>query len=1543
MSKRHGRLSRRRRIRKLEVLSPRVLLACTAGIGGGDYNANGTCDSGDIELLSAVVRSGTGSSFHDLNLDGLFNQEDRRIWIQVRANTWYGDADLNQSFDSGDLTTIEQAGEYEDRLVGNSTWREGDFTGDAEFDRRDLVAAFQAGGYNRGAYFGRGFSLPSPQTAPLVSDAVTPAAGEGESLISLVYDPRTGRLRLRSRNAALTSFSLESSGSRLRRTAEAEQLLSGAFDLAEPTTFLKVDAASFQYLDLGLALPAGLSEVQLLADLSVMGSLRGGGQLGTVRLEYLSLLDTDEPTNDTITGAVDLTSTDPIVIGRSLDHAGDEDWYRWTADRRGQLSIDLTATAVVGNAELELYNAAGQLVARSSTRTDNERLRYAVLAGETYFVRVYGYRNSRVSDYDLAAFLIPEAARVYVLTDRQIHVYRAADLEEDMAPVTLPIEVGDRVGDIEIGANGLVYVGVDPLNRDTGEILEFTPLGQLTRRFILPADPGPLQYPRGFDVLEDGSYLVAQPNARRIVQVDTEGLIRRTDATPSGSQFPVDATVTVDQVVVWSSAQVRRGDLPPATGFLLSPIPSGGDWVANPSQRQLQYRNSAGEILQSISVSGPLDVQEAADGSLFYVTSRSLVKLSNTPRPVTIDRQIEGVLALAVSDSEFAVRSPQVLRDRDGDGLLDEWEEHGLDVNGDGIVDLDLPALGADPDHKDLFVEVDAMSGHAPLPDTLDRVVQAFAAAPAELIFNPDGLPGVRLHLVDYANEYSVQSPDVTIAEQPFSGDPAEAWRQFHELKRQFLGNQSDRESANAENILNAKQQVFRYVLFADTQGTQGTAGAAEPLGWNVMLTLGDWSVPGGTSRQQSAVFMHYLGRMLGLEPGGQDDIPYKSNYLSVMNFAHADGGTVLNGMPFLDFSRYWPDARSAQYRNLPLDETRLDESTGLGFPPGVSFSFQLTANRFAESDQAVDWNESGGANDGEIDFDLNYVRAGEVHQSYNDWGDLNFSFEANLDPDQSVDDPVNGRLISDVCENFYPASDTDAFECNDDKENSFPLGSNDFDQELTIHESDDRDWFQIQAAVTGLFVLILDAAESDPGFVPPVDLEIMKDAGDGCVDVDVTPTENGTARQYEVQAEAGQTLFLNLFPVDETVNFTRYRLLIDAPEAAVSWTGDGVDNGWTTAGNWQGLMVPSPLVDVVFPLTDGNQAVNLQGDRQTGSITVASDYSFSGGTFEVVAPELSIASPAATVFDVAIQNAQPIEQLGGGSAWVNQTAGAWTVMEGRLGGIGTLASLTVGQQGTVAPGNSVGTLEVDDFALIFGSVSIEVQADPTGVPGFLADRLTVGNAVSLAAATSRLEVRFVGPSGATGEFSLPIIEAGSLIGGEFALMPSPNEHLGAGVFFHDVAYSGPVVDLLLYQAQAGDANGDGRFDSADLVQVLVAGKYDTGQADAGWTSGDWNGDGLFNSDDLILALQIGNYQTDAVPLATGDVAAALFHQPTRRSEKRPNLESKLATSVLSAEPPRTERCLDPQWVELAFNASWCVNATPSLERRSHDADTSGR
>jgi hypothetical protein len=57
-----------------------------------------------------------------------------------------------------------------------------------------------------------------------------------------------------------------------------------------------------------------------------------------------------------------------------------------------------------------------------------------------------------------------------------------------------------------------------------------------------------------------------------------------------------------------------------------------------------------------------------------------------------------------------------------------------------------------------------------------------------------------------------------------------------------------------------------------------------------------------------------------------------------------------------------------------------------------------------------------------------------------------------------------------------------------------------------------------------------------------------------------------------------------------------------------------------------------------------------------------------------------------------------------------------------------------------------------------------------------------------------------------------------------------------------------------------GDSNLDGEFNSGDMVQVFVGGKYETGEP-VGWADGDWNGDFLFDSGDMVKAFADGGYE----------------------------------------------------------------------------------
>jgi hypothetical protein len=191
-----------------------------------------------------------------------------------------GDADMDLDFDQVDLVRVQIAAKY---LTGQpATWGQGDWDaapggeqgspppGNGLFDQLDIIAALGAGKYLTGPYA-----------------AISPGGTAGDGQTSIVYDPSTGELSVDApAGTDLTSINVDSAASIF--TGDAAQNLGGSFDNdADNNIFKATFGSSFGSLSFGSAAQAGLSEEFVLNDLTVIGSLAGGGDLGNVDLIYV--------------------------------------------------------------------------------------------------------------------------------------------------------------------------------------------------------------------------------------------------------------------------------------------------------------------------------------------------------------------------------------------------------------------------------------------------------------------------------------------------------------------------------------------------------------------------------------------------------------------------------------------------------------------------------------------------------------------------------------------------------------------------------------------------------------------------------------------------------------------------------------------------------------------------------------------------------------------------------------------------------------------------------------------------------------------------------------------------------------------------------------------------------------------------------------------------------------------------------------------------------------------------------------------------------
>lgn len=322
------------------------------------------------------------------------------------------------------------------------------------------------------------------------------------------------------------------------------------------------------------------------------------------------------------------------------------------------------------------------------------------------------------------------------------------------------------------------------------------------------------------------------------------------------------------------------------------------------------------------------------------------------------------------------------------------------------------------PNKKDIYVEVDWMTGQGPDPQAIADVVKAFdkqgIALHVQAGENPAANSGdIGVHYCDVRMLLKNYPATAGRACSPTSTN----YQSYPYLKQNFFGTVSERSgdptacpsnaiptnagsisNPNSYNCLTAKRQVFHYTMFVNYQfGNTASSGWSEIIGNDFLISLGNFENNGvGTIDEQEGAFMHELGHNFGLHHGGNasatgndDDQNCKPNYQSVMSYTY-------------EFRKTADICRPLDYSNSALsnlNETFLSDSNVGSSPypsdnsaPPAGTSSNQPASCPISGERPIWWSTpNNGLQSGftgqTTDWDLNGIDANTYSQNLNNMG----------------------------------------------------------------------------------------------------------------------------------------------------------------------------------------------------------------------------------------------------------------------------------------------------------------------------------------------------------------------------------------------------------------------------------------------------------------------------------------------------------------------------------------------------------------------------
>lgn len=291
----------------------------------------------------------------------------------------------------------------------------------------------------------------------------------------------------------------------------------------------------------------------------------------------------------------------------------------------------------------------------------------------------------------------------------------------------------------------------------------------------------------------------------------------------------------------------------------------------------------------------------------------------------------------------------------------------------------------------------------------LDEIAASFDNAP---VSNPNGQSGINLHIeID-----ETALPNRNYSENLVTGQ-GDLKVQIRQQREMFFGTAAQRQSDVSEVLLKSKLLTYRYGVvggsieftFMDPNPCPGEdpivtlrpGGMGEIPGDEFIITLED---PDNSPGDMARSIMHELGHCLGLRHGGCDNVNFKPNYFSVMNYMHA--------LEMPNWGQRWNDGLRLDYSRADLPD--VDESS-LSEPIGIGSDNNSTVDRlfaFANDNPinpsgstriwiadgspgaAVDWDIDGSTDAVGIMLDVSRSNIKspeniEVHSGHDDWSNL--------------------------------------------------------------------------------------------------------------------------------------------------------------------------------------------------------------------------------------------------------------------------------------------------------------------------------------------------------------------------------------------------------------------------------------------------------------------------------------------------------------------------------------------------------------------------